>query len=195
MEMFLPQIRDESREVGESLRIDSKRPILELVIDVKVKHVRGNPVGTQAVGDLAYLRFRSVAVPRLLEAQRPQWRKRRHSGEIRVAFHNLLRRWAIEHVVIERAALGAEGYRVPRLLAEVEPGAPCVVEKKAVAVSAADAKEKRNAFIERVDGFLRTDVGVPECEGLIPAVERSRFVAEAKIMLVARHLLGEIGRA
>src|ERR1035438_2199298 len=162
MEMFLPQIRDESWEVGKSLGIDGERPILELVVDVEVKHVRGNPVGTQTVGDLAYLRFRSVAVPRLLEAQRPQRRKRRHSGEICVAFHNLLRRWAIEHVVVERAALGAEGYRVPRLLAEVEPGAPCVVEKKAVAVSPADAQEKRNAFIERVDGFLRADVGPQE---------------------------------
>ena len=47
------------------------------------------------------------------------------------------------------------------------------------------------ALVERVGGFLGADVGVPEREGLIAAVERAGLVAEAEVVLVAGHLLGD----
>ena len=122
-----------SGKVGERLGIDGEGPVLELVVDVEIEHVGGDAVGAETVGDFTYLRLGSVAVARLLESERPQRRQRRESGEIGVAFHDLLRSGAVEEVVVERATFRAEGDGVARLLAEVEPGAPGVVEEKAVA--------------------------------------------------------------
>src|ERR1035437_2280506 len=190
MEVLFAQIGNESGEDRESLGIDGEWSILVLEVDVEVEHAGRNLVGAETVGDLPSLGFRSVAVARLLEAKRTQRRKWRHSGEISVAFHDLFRRGAIEKIIVERAAFGAEGNRVARLLAEVKPRAPGVVEEHAITAGAADCEEERNAFVERVDRFLGTDVGVPERIGLIPAVEGTSLVAEAKIMLVGRHLLG-----
>src|ERR1035438_9938975 len=142
MEVLFAQIGNESGEVRESLGIDGEWSILVLVVDVEVEHVGRNLVGAETVGDLPSLGFRSVAVARLLEAKRPQRRKWRHSGEISVAFHDLFRRGAIEKIIVERAAFGAEGNRVARLLAEVKPRAPGVVEEHAITAGAADCEEE-----------------------------------------------------
>ena len=189
MEMLLAQIGNESGKVRESFGIDGERSILVLVVDVEIEHVGGNLVGAQTVGDLPHLRFGSVAVARLLESKRPQRRKRRRSGQIGVAFDDLFRSGAIEQVVVERAAFGAEGNRVARLLAEIEPGAPGVVEEDSVTAGAVDGEKKGNALVERIDRFLRTDVGIPERVGLIPAIEGAGLVAEAEVVFVGRHLL------
>src|SRR5579864_631943 len=154
MQMLFAQIRNKLREVGVGLGIDGEGAILDLVVDVKVEHVRGNSVVAQTSSDLASLRFRSVAVAGLLESERPQRRKRRRPGEISVGFNHFFRRGAVEHVVIERAAFGAESNRVPRLLAEVKPGAPRIIEKDAVTSRTVDAQKKRNALIKWIDGFL-----------------------------------------
>ena len=137
------------------------------------------------------MRFGSVAVAGLLESEGPERRQRRRSGEIGVALHDLFRRGAVEEVVVERSAFGAEHDRVPRLLAEIEPRAPGVVEEEAVTARAIDAEEERDRLVERVGRFLRADVGVPQREGLVAAVEGSSFVAEAEVVFASRHLLGD----
>ena len=101
-------------------------------------------------------------------------------GEVRIAFDHLLRVRAINQVIVERAAFGAERIGVARLLAEVEPAPPGVVEKNPIVAPAADRQEKRDALVDRVDGFLRTDVSIPERIGLISAVESSCLVAQSK---------------
>ena len=58
---------------------------------------------------VTHLRFRSVAVARLLKAERPERRQRRRAGEPGVGFDDLLRSGAVEEVVVERSAFGAEG--------------------------------------------------------------------------------------
>src|ERR1700684_4222399 len=108
MKVLLAQIGNESGKVGKSSGIDRERTIPVLIVDVEINDVGGNPVGAEAIGDLLDLRFRSVAVARLLEAKRPQRRKRRRSGEVGIAFDYLFRRRAIEKIVVERAAFGAE---------------------------------------------------------------------------------------
>ena len=185
--------RSETRpgKLGNVLGSTVKGRFLILVIDVEVDHVGGNSVGAKAIGDFSNLRFGRVAVARLLEAERPQRRQRRRSREIGVALDHLLGRGAVEKVVVERPAFGAEGIRVARRLAEVEPGAPGVVEKNSVTASSVDGEKKRNALVERVGRFLRADVGVPEREGLLAAIEGSGLVAEAEVVLVAGHLAGD----
>src|SRR5271167_2705474 len=189
-EVLLAQIGNESGEVGESFAIDGEGAILELVVDVEVEDIGRYRVGAKTLGNLPHLRFRSVAVARLLEAKSPQRRQRGRSGEIGIALYHLFRRWAIEHVVVKRATFGAEENGVPRLFAEVKPGAPGVVEEKSITAGVVNGQEKGNALIKWVDRFLRTDVGVPERVGLIPAVKRSCLVAQSEKMLVAWHLLG-----
>ena len=109
------------------------------------------------------------------------------SGEVGVAFDHLLRSRSADQVVVERTAFGAEGIGVTRLLAEVEPGAPGVVEEQPVAAAAADPEKKRNALINRIDRFLGADVRVPERVSLVSAVECAGLVAQAEIVFVARH--------
>ena len=108
-------------------------------------------------------------------------------GEVSVAFDHLLRSRAADQVVVERPAFGAERIGVARLLAEVEPGAPGVVEEQPIAAAAADREEKRNALINGIDRFLGADVRIPEGVGLVSAVESARFVAQSEIVFVARH--------
>ena len=190
MKMLFAQIGNQARKIRESFGIDGEGAILVLVVDVEVDHVGRNSVGAKTVGDFSNLRFGRVAVTRLLETESPQRRQRRRSGEIGVGLDNLFGRGAVEKVIVERSAFGAEGIHIARLLAKVKPRAPGVVEKNPVTMSAVDGEEKRNALVKRVGGFLRADVGVPESEGLLAAIEGSGFVAEAEIVLVAGHFAG-----
>ena len=63
-------------------------------------------------------------------------------GEVSIAFDHLLGSLSADQVVVERTAFGAEGIGVTRLLAEIEPGAPGVVEEQSIAAAAADSREK-----------------------------------------------------
>ena len=189
VEVLLFEIGNQAWKVGKSARIDGKRAVLELVVDVHVHDVGGNLVGAQAVGDFADLGFRSVAVARLLEAQRPERRQWRRAGEIGVAFHHMLRSGAIDEVVVQRATLGAKRIGGAGCLAEVEPGAPGVVEEKSVAAAFADAQKERNALVEGVCGFLWADIGVPQRKRLFAAVKRSGFVAKSVEVLIDSHFL------
>ena len=173
--------------MGKVCGFDGEGPVPVLIINVEIEYVARNLVGAKAVGDLADLRFRSVTVARLLEAEGPQRRKRMGSGKVRVSFDHLLRVRTIDQVIVERAAFGAERIGVARLLAEVEPAAPCVVEKNPVVAPAANREEKRDALVDGIDRFLRTNVSIPEGIGLISAVEGSGFVAQSEIMLVRGH--------
>ena len=109
------------------------------------------------------------------------------SGEVRISFDHLLRISAIDQVVIKRAAFGAERIGVARLLAEVEPASPGVVEKNPIAAPAANREKERDALVDGIDRFLRTDVSIPECVGLVSAVESSCLVAQSEVMFVGGH--------
>jgi len=76
------------------------------------------------------------------------------SGEVGVAFYNLLRVRAIDQVIVERASFCAKRVGLTRLLAEVEPGAPGVVQEQPITVTGADTEEKGDALIYRIDRFL-----------------------------------------
>src|SRR6266478_6373857 len=147
VEVLIPEIGDQAREVGKVDGIDSERTVSVLVVDVEIHHVGRNSVCSEAVGDPPYLGFGGIAIARLLETKSPQRRKRRPSGEVSVPLNNLFRSGAIDQVVVERAAFGTEGISTPRLLAEVEPRAPRIVEEKSVASATADTEEERNAFV------------------------------------------------
>src|ERR1700680_2978406 len=99
------------------------------------------------------------------------------SGEVGITFHHLLRGRPVDQVIVERPAFGAEGVGVTRLLAEVKPGAPGVVEKQAIAAAAADTEEKGDALIYRVDRFLGPNVSIPESVSLVSAVKSAGLVA------------------
>ena len=77
------------------------------------------------------------------------------------------------------------------MLAEVEPGAPRVVEEKPIAAAAVDSDEEGDALINRIDGFLEANVSISECEGLISAVEGAGLVPESEVMLFGGHALGD----
>src|SRR4029077_8338634 len=149
---------NQSGEIRERFGIDGERPIPVLIVDVEIDDVGRDPVIAKTRSDFPDLRLRSVTVARLLETQRPERGERRFPGEISVGFHDLLRRGAVNEVVVERAAFGAEGNRIARLLAEIEPGAPGVVEKNPVAARSVNREEKGDGLVQRVDRFLRTDV-------------------------------------
>src|SRR5205814_10584043 len=102
---------------------------------------------------------------------------------------DLLRRGAINKIVVERTAYRAEGNRIARLLAEIEPGAPGVVEKNSIAARAVNRMKKGDGLVQRVDRFLRPDVSLPQCVRLFPAVELSCLVAQAEVVFGIRHLL------
>ena len=189
MEMLLAEIGDQRGKIREGSWIDGEGPILVLVIDVQIKHVGRNLVRAKAVGDLPDFGFRSIAIARLLEAKRPEWRQWRCSSEVGICLENLFRRGAVDQVVVEWAALSAKGIGVTRLLAEVEPSAPGVVEEEPVTAAAIDTHKERDAFIDGVGGFMETNVSVPQSVCLISAVERTGFVPEAEVMLVSGHRL------
>src|SRR3954468_11714014 len=109
------------------------------------------------------------------------------SGEVGVTFDYLLRSRTADQVVIERAVFSAERIGVARLLAEVEPGAPGVVEEKSISAAAADGEKERDALVNRIDRFLCANVCIPECVSLISPVESASLVAQSKIVFVARH--------
>src|SRR5580704_9884827 len=110
-------------------------------------------------GDVASLRFGRVAIARLLKTERPERRERRKPGEVGVALHDFLRSRPVEEVVVERSAFGAERDRVARLLAEVEPCTPGVVEEEAVTLRAVDGEKEWDCLVKRVRRFLWADVG------------------------------------
>src|SRR4029077_11064215 len=83
------------------------------------------------------------------------------------------------------------GIGVARLLAEVEPCAPGVVEEEPIAAGAVDTHEEGDAFIDGVDGFLEADVSIPERVGLASAVEGTGLVPESEVMLIGGHVLGD----
>src|SRR5206468_115461 len=97
--------------------------------------------------DFAELRLGRVGVARLLETQRPKRRQRRFPGEISVTFYDLLRRGAINEVVVERTAFSAERIGIARPLAEIEPGAPGIIQENAIASCAVDGEKKRNRLV------------------------------------------------
>ena len=136
------KIADEAFEVGEAGFIDGKGPVFVLEVDVEPEDVGGDAVGAQAVGDVAELRRGKVAVAGLLEAEGPEGRQGRGSGEPGPGFDDLFRFRAVEEVVVDGAVEGAEGVLVLVGAAEVEVGPPGVVEKTPRARPASTLRKK-----------------------------------------------------
>jgi len=101
-------------------------------------------------------------------------------GKVSISFDHMFRSGAINKVVVKRSTFRAERIGVASFLAEVEPAPPGVVEKNPVVAPAADGEEKRDALVDGVDRFLRTDVGIPESKSLVSAVEGACLVARPK---------------
>src|SRR5579872_6202088 len=67
-----------------------------------------------------------------------------------------------------------------------------VVEENAVAGAFAQSQHESECLIKRIGGLLpAVSIGVPHGERLIAMIERSGFIAEAKIVLVLRHRFGD----
>src|SRR5579872_6786534 len=118
MEVLFAQIGNKSGKVGEGRGVNGEWTVAILIVDVEINDVGRNSVRTKTGSNVSHLRLRRVRVTRLLEAERPKRRQRRLASEIRVAFHDLLRRWAINEVVVERSSFGAERDGITKLLAE-----------------------------------------------------------------------------
>jgi hypothetical protein len=77
-------------------------------------------------------------------------------------------------------------------VAEVEVGAPGVVEEHAEGSAGTEINEEGNGFVDGVGGFLEAEgVGVPHGEGLSGAVEGAGLVAEAEEVVGGVFLLGD----
>src|SRR5207248_7895640 len=103
-------------------------------------------------------------------------------------FQDLFGMRAVEKVVVQLAAIGAERICVTRCFAKIEAAAPSVIQKNSVTLTVFQRQEKRNGLIQRVGGFLPAKgVGVPHGEGLIAMVEWPGLIAQAEIMCIVRH--------
>ena len=78
LEVVRLQVLDHLRKVRKPLRVHSEWPVLLLVVDIQPDHVGRNPLATEPRRDPPHLRFWIVAVARLLIAERPERRQRRH---------------------------------------------------------------------------------------------------------------------
>src|SRR5271156_5934176 len=88
---------------------------------------------------------------------------------------------SVHQVVIDGTVWSAEGVLVGNLAAEVEEGAPGVVEEDAEGSTFAIVDEVRDAFVDGVRRLLPAEgITVPYREGFAGAIERSWFVAQAK---------------
>src|SRR5664279_5018860 len=135
MKILLVKIRDQAGEMGKCDWVHGEGAILDLIVDVEVQSIRRNFVCPQTISYLAQLRFGRVRIPRLLISECPQRRQRRSSREIDVSAQDLFWCWAIDHVVVQRAAFCAKNDGLSRLLAKVKPAAPGVIQKEPVAAA------------------------------------------------------------
>ncbi len=136
VEVLCAEIGEQLGHVGEGLGVDGEGTVPVLKIDVEPQGIGRDVVFAEAVGDFAQARLGRVAVAALLIAERPERRQRRRSGEPGVVLDDLLWFGAVDEVVVERAAFGAEGIGEALAAAEVEAGAPGVIEEDSVAHAA-----------------------------------------------------------
>ena len=103
LELFLLKILYHSGEVGEGGFVDGERPVFVLEVDVQPEDVGGDAVFTQAFSHAEELRFWSIGVARLLEAERPERRQGRRAGEPSPGVDNLFWVGTVEEVVVDGA--------------------------------------------------------------------------------------------
>ena len=121
----------------------------------------------------------------MLEAERPKWRERRKTGKPGVTLDNVPGLRSGQEVVINGAAIGGDGGDAAIGFTEIEDGAPGVIEEQAVVEAAGLAKVKGDGFVDGVGRLLEgKGVAVPVDEGLVAAIERPGFIAEAEDVLV-----------
>src|SRR6187402_195437 len=90
MEVVLRKLLHHLTEARVVLVVDHKGAVLFLEVDVQVERVTRNFVGTETLRDLHQLRRRIVTVARLLEAERPERRKRCRASQPGVGAYDLL---------------------------------------------------------------------------------------------------------
>ena len=94
----------------------------------------------------------------------------------------------VKKVVIEGAAVSAEGVGAAKLLAEIEAAAIGVVQEKSVGRALARRDKERNGLVQRIGGFLPPErVRVPQSESEFAMIERAALVAQTKVVFVFRH--------
>ncbi len=192
------QVREEPLRIREAHRVERERAVALLVVDVEPDHVRRDAALAKVVGDEADARLRVVAVAALVVAERPQRRQRHAAGERRVALDHLLRRRAVDEVVVELAAVGSEGHEPVRLVADVEARAVAVVEEDAMGAALAQHHVERHRGVDRIGGrVVAVGVAVPHYKGVaaeLPAalVEAPDLLAEAVDVLVGPQALPDL---
>ena len=170
--------------------IPGERVVSVLVVDVEPEHVGRDPALAEVLRDEADLRLRVVAVAALLVAEGPPRRQRHPAGQLRVARDDLLRRGAVDEVVVQLAPRGAEGEEILALAADVERGAERVVEEEAVGPPRPHHDEEGDRDVDGI-GVLAVGVGVAvphhvavAAEVASPLVEPPRLFPEAVEVLV-----------
>jgi hypothetical protein len=81
LEVFAPKVLDHSGKIWVGLFVHGEGPFFVLEVDIQPKHVGRDAIFTETIGDFAKLRRREVGVPRLLEAQCPEWRERSRTSK------------------------------------------------------------------------------------------------------------------
>ena len=153
MEAVAAQIGEHLLRLGEGLRVPGEDAVAVHVVDVEMDHVGRDLLFAERVRDFGDFVLRHIRIARLLIAERPQRRQRGAAGQRGVVAQHVRRsafRAAREHVVVQLAAVGAEGVAVRIGLAHVEDAAPGVVEEHTVALAVAQRDEERNGLVERV---------------------------------------------
>ncbi len=185
VELLLPQLGQQPGQVWKAVGVGGERFVAVLVVDVEPQHVGRDALPAEGSSDGAQRVRAHVAVARLLVSERPGRRQRRVPGQPCVATQHLLGRRAVQHHVVERTAGGLDAQLVFLGVANVEAGAPAVVQKQPVGGAAAQAQKKRDRLVERVAAALEAvGIGVPQGEAVAAPVDRPSPIAQPEHVLV-----------
>src|SRR5262249_26513522 len=106
------EICQQPRGIGEAVRVEGEYAIAVHVVYVEPERITGDTALAELGGDLAHLLLREITPAALAVAKRPEWRKRRVPGEIRVAREHCSGGRAGEDVVGEVTTGGTEAEQV-----------------------------------------------------------------------------------
>ncbi len=152
--------------------IESEDSITVHVIDIEINNVERQVTLAILIHHFLNHRVRVIAPATLLMAERPKWRHRHMTGEVRVAAKNLFNRRAVEEVVVHLAAFSAKPRALLRRLPEVKIAAIAVIEKDPVGNPALQSDIKRNRLVDRIFALgVTRRVGIPVDEGTATLIE------------------------
>ena len=112
------------------------------------------------------------------------------AGEVRVAIENLLKRGAVEKVIVQLAAFGAKPDALLRRFGEIKIAAIAVVEKDAVGAAVLQAGIERHGLIDWISSFgVAGRVGIPINKRTAALIEPSCFFSQSVEVFIETKLL------